>query len=103
MDNITAYGSNQIIEARQNMAELYGRFIAYIDATPKTIDTYRKSLKQMFNYFNLNGITQPKEKIYYHIGNTLKQRDISPQQHRDISQQQGFSFNGQPRKGYIPI
>ena len=41
MNNITAYGNNQIIASQNTMAELYGRFIAYIDATPKTIETYR--------------------------------------------------------------
>jgi integrase/recombinase XerC len=39
--------------------ELLARFIAYLDTTPKTIETYKKALKQMFYYFSLNGISKP--------------------------------------------
>lgn len=78
MNNITASGNNQIIGSQATMAELYGRFIAYIDATPKTIDTYRKSLKQMFNYFNLNGITQPKREDILSYREHLKTAGYKP-------------------------
>lgn len=78
MNNITAYGNNQIIASQNTMAELYGRFIAYIDATPKTIETYRKSLKQMFNYFNLNGITQPKREDILSYREHLKTAGYKP-------------------------
>ena len=47
------------IATQQITAELYTRFVDYIDAKPKTIETYSKALKQLFNYFSINGITQP--------------------------------------------
>jgi integrase/recombinase XerD len=39
--------------------ELYQRFISYIDARPRTIETYTKALRQLLKYFSLKGITQP--------------------------------------------
>jgi integrase/recombinase XerD len=38
-------------------AELYGRYIAFIDAKPKTIETYTRALKQFFHYITIKGIT----------------------------------------------
>lgn len=40
-------------------ADLYSRYISYLDASERTIDTYNKALKQLFNYFYLQGVTQP--------------------------------------------
>ena len=39
--------------------ELYQRFISYIDARPRTIETYSKAIRQLLKYFSLKGITQP--------------------------------------------
>ena len=40
--------------------ELYSRFIAFVDAKPKTIETYTRALKQFFAYLYNNNINQPK-------------------------------------------
>ena len=40
-------------------SDLLDRFIAYVDATERTIDTYRKALKQFFVYLKDNSICQP--------------------------------------------
>ena len=54
------------IQAIQNTAltaasldSLYDRYIAYLDASPKTIDTYTKALRQFFNYLREHSITNP--------------------------------------------
>lgn len=39
---------------------LYPRFIAYLDAKPKTVETYTRALKQMFSYFADKGIINPQ-------------------------------------------
>jgi len=55
---------------------LYQRFISYIDARPRTIETYTKALRQLFKHFSLNGITQPTREdiLAYrdHLKETLK-------------------------------
>ena len=40
-------------------AELFGRWTSYIDAAPKTVETYNKAVKQFILYLKDNGITQP--------------------------------------------
>lgn len=39
--------------------DLFTRFINYIDASPKTIETYTRAIRQFFKYLYLNGISQP--------------------------------------------
>lgn len=40
-------------------ADLFTRFVAFIDAKPKTVETYTKALKQLFTFFGVNGISNP--------------------------------------------
>jgi integrase/recombinase XerD len=40
-------------------ADLFSRFITFIDAKPKTIETYSRALKQFIRYLQANGITKP--------------------------------------------
>ena len=42
-----------------DFTNLYERFIAYIDASPQTIATYSRNLKQFFRYLQAEGIKQP--------------------------------------------
>lgn len=39
--------------------DLFAQFTDYLDASPKTIETYSRALRQLSNYFTLNGITTP--------------------------------------------
>ena len=57
MELITRTGQEVI--RQQDIESLEARFIAYLDAKPRTIDTYRKALKQFFAYLADNGITRP--------------------------------------------
>lgn len=41
---------------------LYRRWIEYIDAAPKTIETYTKSIRQFFNYLAAANIQHPERK-----------------------------------------
>ena len=46
---------------KQEITEaLFARFVAYLDASPKTIQTYTRALRQLFRYFSLNGVTHPR-------------------------------------------
>lgn len=50
-----------IIEATPIITEdLFNRFIAFIDAKPRTIETYTRAIRQLFNYFSFKGIIQPQ-------------------------------------------
>lgn len=39
--------------------DLFARFVNYIDASPKTVETYTKTLRQFFRYLRQNRINQP--------------------------------------------
>lgn len=78
MDNLIMTADNQITDRQGITQELYNRFIAYIDATPKTIETYKRSLKQLFNYLTLKGITQPKREDILSYREYLKTAGYKP-------------------------
>lgn len=45
---------------RVNFTEsLFDSFIAYLDASPKTVETYTRAVRQFAKYLSFNGITQP--------------------------------------------
>jgi len=53
MNELRIVQSRGEIVAQQTVgAELFDRFINYLDATPKTIETYTRALRQLFNYFS---------------------------------------------------
>jgi len=57
-DIITLQANTEIIQTGIT-GDLFSRWIAYIDATPKTVQTYTRSIKQFYNYLQENGITNP--------------------------------------------
>lgn len=48
-----------IVQRQAVTTELYSRFIDFLDAKPKTVQTYTRALKCFFSWMNENGITQP--------------------------------------------
>jgi len=60
MNELITVQENTAIAERQTVgAELFNRYIDFLDSSPKTVETYTRALRQLFNYFSLNGITQP--------------------------------------------
>ena len=57
-DIITATQQN-IIPAAGFSTDLFNRWIAYIDATPKTVQTYTRAVKQFVYYLQDNNISNP--------------------------------------------
>ena len=51
---------NEVIISNGITEDLYHRFIAYLDASPKTVQTYERNLRQFFKYLYYNGITKPR-------------------------------------------
>ena len=50
----------QLAAQQRITADLYTRFLSYLDASEKSVQTYTRNLKQLFNYFAMNGIQQPQ-------------------------------------------
>ena len=56
----------------------FDRFINYLDASPKTVETYKKALRQFFNYLALNGIRQPQREDVIAFSDDLKASGLKP-------------------------
>ena len=56
----------------------FDRFISYLDANPKTVETYKKALRQFFNYLALHGIRQPKREDVLAFRDDLKTSGLKP-------------------------
>lgn len=56
----------------------FNRFIDYLDASPKTIETYKRALRQMFNYLAINGINTPTREDIIAFRDELKASGHKP-------------------------
>jgi integrase/recombinase XerC len=50
----------QAIAKQAELQAFYARFIAYLDAKPRTVQTYNSALRQFFSYLAAQGIQQPQ-------------------------------------------
>ena len=60
MNELTVMNTTELTARQELNGELFSRWTSYIDASPKTIDTYSKAIKQFFIYLQDNGISQPQ-------------------------------------------
>ena len=60
MESLAVMNSNGALTQQTLTADLFSRWTSYIDASPKTVDTYTKAIKQFFLYLRAAVITQPK-------------------------------------------
>ena len=58
--------------------DMYLRFVSFIDAKEKTVQTYTRALRQMFRYFSENGITQPTREDIISYRESLKATGHKP-------------------------
>ena len=58
--------------------EAYLRFVSFIDAAPKTVQTYTRDLRQMFRYFAENGIRNPQREDIISYRESLKAAGKKP-------------------------
>lgn len=101
--------NNTIIEQNKNITgtpeigiDLFNRFINYLDTTPKTIETYSKALKQLFNYFYFNGIVQPKREDIIAFREELKASGHKPTTIQNYITATKIFFRWTAQEGYYP-
>ena len=79
MNELTTVQQNTAIAERQTVgAELFNRYIDFLDSSPKTVETYTRALRQLFSYFSLNGITQPTREDIIAFRDELKASGHKP-------------------------
>jgi Site-specific recombinase XerD len=66
------------VQAEALSEDLYLRFVSFIDAKPKTVQTYTRALRQMFRYFAENGITRPQREDILSYRESLKASGHKP-------------------------
>jgi len=52
-------GNTAIVTRRAITVDLFTNFIEYLDASPKTVETYTRAIRQFFKYVQEKGISQP--------------------------------------------
>ena len=60
MNEIMTATAGSITAAAEVTPDLFERWTHFIDASPRTVETYTKSVKQFFLYLQDNGITRPQ-------------------------------------------
>ncbi len=60
MNELQVMTANNITLQGSFSPDLYESFIEYLDASPKTIETYKRAIRQLVKYFMDNGITSPR-------------------------------------------
>ena len=78
MNSLTVVQRNELTNSQTIGADLFNRFISFLDAKPKTIETYTRALRQLFNYFSFNGITQPQREDIIAFREELKASGHKP-------------------------
>lgn len=82
-------------------ATLYQKFIDYVDATPKTVQTYTRALRQLAKYFTDNGITSPQREDVVAYREWLKQ-DHKPTTVQNYITAARLFFNWTEQEGLYP-
>ena len=102
MYDLIAAQSGNVIEQKEIGTELFHRFIAYLDTTPKTIETYSKALKQLFNYFSLNGISHPQREDIIAFRDELNASGPKPTTIQNYITATKLFFSWTAQEGYYP-
>lgn len=65
---------DQALQQQTINGDLYARFVAYLDAKPRTVEEYSKSLRVFFNYLADNGISRPDREDVITYRDCLKEK-----------------------------
>lgn len=78
MDALTVIDTRSLTAAHDITGELLTRWIEYLDAAPKTVETYARAIRQLWRYLQLNGITQPQREDILAFRDDLKASGHKP-------------------------
>lgn len=90
------------LQRRELAPDLYAKYIAFLDAQPKTVETYTKALKQLFNYFSLNGIAQPRREDIIAYREELKASGHKPATVQGYITAARLFFTWTEQEGFYP-
>lgn len=73
MEDMIRVESTNIIEKQAINEELYTRFLNYLDVRPKTVETYKKAIRQFLVYLQENDIRYPERDDVIRFRDRLKE------------------------------
>lgn len=83
-------------------ADMYARFISFLDASEKTIETYSRALKQLFSYFAYTGITRPQREDIIAFKEDLKASGHKPTTVQNYITAAKLFFKWTEQQGFYP-
>ncbi len=102
MNDVYPLHHSRIAEYNTVGIELFNLFVSYIDASPKTIDTYTKAIRQLFNYFSFNGVVRPKREDILAYKEKLKASGYKPTTVQNYITACKIFFKWTSQEGYYP-
>jgi integrase/recombinase XerD len=72
MGELSIHRTNYLIEQNLLTQDLFSRWIAFIDASPKTVEAYTKGIKYFGEYLSICGIRQPTRETVIAYRDELK-------------------------------
>lgn len=93
---------NNLQQTEAISTELFYRFISYLDAKPKTVETYTRALRQLFKYFSFNGITHPQRDDIISFREDLKTSGHKPTTIQSYITATRLFFSWTAQEGFYP-
>lgn len=78
MNELNNFNQNNVIESKKIDNTLLKRFLEYLDASEKTVQTYTRALRQFFKFLYENNITQPQRTDVLAFRDNLKDKGRKP-------------------------
>lgn len=78
MNELNNFNQNNVIESKRIDNTLLKRFLEYLDASEKTVQTYTRALRQFFKFLYENNITQPQRADILAFRDNLKDKGRKP-------------------------
>lgn len=78
MNELNNFNQNNVIESKRIDNTLLKRFLEYLDASKKTVQTYTRALRQFFKFLYENNITQPQRTDVLAFRDNLKDKGRKP-------------------------
>lgn len=94
--------NSSVTVSRDLTHDMLGRFIAYLDASPKTIETYTKALRQLFNYFSIHSINKPTREDILSYRDELKSLGYKPTTIQNYITAAKIFFSWTAQEGFYP-
>ena len=101
MGELTVKQQEQIM-CHTLQSSLYERYISFIDASPRTVETYAKAVRQLFKYLSFNGITQPGREDIVAFREELKESGHKPTTVQNYMTAVKLFFKWTSQEGYYP-